>query len=281
MSGMMQNTTAQATAGAHVQLRDAIKPFFDGAQPGNLILHAGAGTGINEGIMRLLKGFERSSRVKVVCVDCWRPSTRLAVYSLIARAIGEMLPRRGLARDEVFDRIIEMMEKDGARVLLVLDGLEGLFHNGEEKLLDDVCGKEKLFGVVGITGDARLRARIGTRLDPLGFRCYEAMQLADGKIMLEGMAERQDADDSSLANLSEEERIIIDIVRTGPKSSTDLYLAFFKRMQRSKRAIRNYIGRLESRRLLRVQTVAGVSPLLNTKRIELNSGMGTELAQDL
>ncbi|MCX6771566.1 MAG: hypothetical protein NTX79_05925 [Candidatus Micrarchaeota archaeon] len=271
----MQNTPARATAGAQVQLRDAIKPFFDGGQPRNLILHAGAGTGINEGVMRLLKGFERSSRVKVVYVDCWRHSTRMAIYSLIARAIGEMLPRRGLARDEVFDRINEMMEKDGARVLLVLDGLEGLFHNGEERLLDDVCGKGKLFGVVGITGDARLHARVGTE-----FGCYEATQL-DGKIFLEGVAERQDADDTSHASLSEEERIIIDIVKTGPKSSTDLYLAFSKRMQRSKRAIRNYVGRLESRQLLRVQTVAGVSPLLNTKRIELSSGMGAILAQDL
>jgi len=267
----MQDTPAQATAGAQVQLRDAIKPFFDGGQPRNLILHAGAGTGISEGVMSLLKGFERSSRVKVVYVDCWRHSTRMAVYSLIARSIGEMLPRRGLARDEVFDRILEMMEKENAHVLLALDNLEGLFHNGEERLLSDVCGKGKLFCVVGMTGDARLRARIGAE-----FKCYEATQL-DGKIMLEGVAERQDAGDSSPAGLSEEERIIIDIVKTGPKSSTDLYLAFFRRMQCSKRTIRNYIGRLESRRLLRVQTVAGVSPLLNTKRIELN----TIMAQDL
>ena len=267
----MQNTPALATAGAQVQLRDAIKPFFEGRQTENLILHAEAGKDMTEAIMRVLKGFERSSRVKVVYVDCWRHSTRMAVYSLIARAIGEMLPRRGLARDEVFDRIIEMMEKDGARVLLVLDGLEGLFHNGEERLLDDACGKEKLFGVVGITNDARLRARIGTE-----FGCYEATQL-DGKIMLEGVAERQDADDSSPTSLSEEERIIIDIVKTGPKSSTDLYLEFFKRMQRSKRAIRNYVGRLESRQLLRVQTVTGVSPLLNTKRIELNPLMAQDL----
>jgi len=276
----MQNTPAQAITGAQVQLRDAIKPFFDGAQPRNIILHAGAGTDINEGIMHVLEGFERSSRVKVVHVDCWQYSTRMAVYSLIARAIGEMLPRRGLARDEVFDRIIEMMEKENARVLLALENLEGIFHNGEERLLDDVCGKGKLFCVVGITGDARLRARIGA-----GFECYKATQL-DGKIMLEGIVERQDAGVSSSASLSEEEQIIIDIVKTGPKSSTDLYLAFFRRMQRSKRAIRNYIGRLESRRLLRVQTVAGVSPLLNTRMIQLNIGAesdrrSTVMAQDL
>lgn len=267
---MMQNTPAQATAGAQVQLRDAIKPFFEGGQPVNLILHAEAGTGLNEAVMGVLKGFESSSRVKVVYADCWRYSTRMAVYSLIARTIGEMLPRRGLARDEVFDRIIEMMEKDSPRLLLVLDNLEGLFHNGEERLLDDFCCMGKLFCVVGITGDAKLCARIG-----IGFSCYEATQL-DGKIML-GNMERRETCGSFPANLSEEEQIIIDIVKTGPKSSTDLYLAFFRKMQRSKRAIRNYVGRLESRRLLLVQTVTGVSPLLNTKRIELNPAMAENL----
>ncbi|MCX6770652.1 MAG: hypothetical protein NTX79_01215 [Candidatus Micrarchaeota archaeon] len=215
--------------------------------------------------MSVLKGFERSSRVKVVCVDCWRYSTRMAVYSLIARAIGEMLPRRGLARDEVFDRIIEMMEKDGARLLLVLDGLEGLFHNGEERLLDDFCCMGKLFCVVGITDDAKLRARIGT-----GFTCYEATQ-PDGKIML-GDMERQDTGGSSPANLSEEERIIIDIVKTGPKSSTDLYLAFFRKLKRSRRQIRNYLSGLEAKKLLFIQTVEGANPLLNTRMIRLNIG---------
>jgi len=251
-----------------VQLRDAIKPFFEGRQTGNLILHAGAGTGINEAVIRVLKGFERSSRAKVVYADCWRHSTRMAVYSLIARAIGEMLPRRGLARDEVFDRIIEMIEKDGARVLLVLDNLEGLFHSGEERLLDDACGKGNLFGVVGITSDARLRARIG-----MGFGCYEATQL-DGKIMLEGVAERQDAGESAPAELSVEEQIIIDIVKTGPKSSTDLYLAFFRKLKRSKRQIRNYLSELEAKKILFIQTAEGISPLLNTRVIQLNLGRG-------
>jgi len=243
-----------------MQLRDAVMPFFEGRQPENLILHAKAGAG--EEVMRILKGFERNSRARVVHVDCWRYSTRMAVYSLIARAIGEMLPRRGLARDEVFDRIIEVMEKDGARLLLVLDGLEELFHNGEEGLLRDVSGRGKLFGVVGIAYDARLRGRVGAEF---GWR--EAVWI-DGGMTLERTKEKES--DSVAANLSDEERIIIDIVRTGPKSSTELYNAFFRKAKRSKRQIRNYVLRLETRRLLSVKTVAGVSPLLNTKRIELS-----------
>jgi len=81
--------------------------------------------------------------------------------------------------------------------------------------------------------------------------------------------------------LSDGERIIIDIVKTGPKSSTDLYLEFFKRLQRSKRQIRNYVDGLEARKILCVQTIVGVNPLLNTKRIELGNGISSLMAPDL
>lgn len=135
--------------------------------------------------MRVLQGLEgKSSRVKAIYVDCWQHSTRMAVYSLVARAIDEMMPRRGLALDEVYGRIIEMMEKDGTRVLLVLDGIEGLFRNGEERLLDDVDRDKPLFGVIGITNDAKLLAKLSeegsyVRLAKMEFKHYRTSELSD------------------------------------------------------------------------------------------------------
>jgi len=77
---------------------------------------------------------------------------------------------------------------------------------------------------------------------------------------------------NSELELSDEERLILDIVKTGPKSSTDLYLAFFRKLRRSKRQIRNYLSGLEAKKLLHIQTVEGISPLLNTRMIQLNIG---------
>ena len=71
-------------------------------------------------------------------------------------------------------------------------------------------------------------------------------------------------------SLTDEDRLILDILKTGPKSSTDLYLAFFKKLKRSKRQIRNYLDELEAKKLITMQVVEGVSPLLNTKMIQLN-----------
>ncbi|MEM2138175.1 MAG: AAA family ATPase [Candidatus Anstonellaceae archaeon] len=257
------------------QMRDAIKPLFDGADTENLIIYGEPGKDKTMTIMNTIKEFERTSRMKTIYVDCWQYSTRMAVYSLIARAIDEMLPRRGLARDEVFDRIIEIMEKENTKVFLVLDGVEGLFWQGEDRLLDAICMKRELFRVIGIASDAQLLIRDASRFAVLGFRCYKAKRTSDDKIALERV-ELEDAEGSEHENsylgmsLSDEERIIMDIVRSGPKSSTELYTAFSRQVKRSKRQIRNYLSRLEAKKLLSIQTVEGISPLLNTRMIQLN-----------
>jgi len=76
-------------------------------------------------------------------------------------------------------------------------------------------------------------------------------------------------------HLSDEERLILDIVGRGPKSSTDLYLEFLMRQKRSKRQIRNYISGLEAKKLLHTETVKRASPMLTTRIIQLSNWMET------
>ena len=304
-------------------IEKAIKPLLEGRQPDNLFIHGAPGTGKTACVKHVLEALG-NARVKPIYVNCWQHSTRMAVYSLIARTIGEMMPRRGLARDEVYDRLIELMEKDGMRVLLILDRMDGLFFRGEEKLLDDLGRAGKLFGIVGISDNSQLIGRCvrEVRFSSLEFKPYSKEQMADilaeramgglaagswEKDSIEACAEMargdaraglellweaarqaegagrgkitiENADSgpkpASLPNseltLSDEERLILDIVKTGPKTSTDLYLAFFRKRKLSKRQIRNYLDGLEAKRLVHVQTIDGGSPLLNTRLIQLN-----------
>ena len=322
-------------------INEAIKPLFEGRHPDNLFISGSPGTGKTACIKHVLKGLEgRSSRVKPIYVNCWQHSTRMAIYSLIARALDEMMPRRGLARDEVYDRIVEMMEKEGTRVLLVLDDIEGLFTHNEGKLLYElgrVGNGKPFFGIICISGNARAGREIeksAMRFVDMEFEHYSGSQIAEilaqraelglsagswnkevigacatrvgksnvrlGLELLWAAAKRAEkenrakitpadmkaADACSLrkpdiandfqmpsVSLSDEERLIIDIVKTGPKSSTDLYFAFLKKLKRSKRQIRNYLNGLEAKRLLFIRTVDGTSPLLNTRMIQLDFEM--------
>jgi len=325
---------------------EAIKPFFEGRRPENLFIFGDPGTGKTACITHILKGLEgRSSHVKPVYVDCWHHSTRMAIFCLMAKAMDEMLPRRGLARDEVFDRIIELMEKDGARILLVLDDVDGLFLHGEEQLLYDIQRASKgkpLFGAICISNNGNLFARKGLgsniRFIQSEFRHYSLAQIEDiltqraklgladgsyGKEIIEACAAKTAARKSNVGmglellwaaakraekdgrakislddlkavdvcnpygaadrlervkprqtmHLSDEEQLILEIVKTGPKNSTDLYLAFSRKLKRSKRQIRNYLRVLEAKKVLHIHSVEGISPLLNTKIIQLNLGM--------
>ena len=77
------------------------------------------------------------------------------------------------------------------------------------------------------------------------------------------------------ASLTDEEKLILNILKSGVKTSPQLYAAFCRKMARSSRSIRNYLRRLEIKQLIRIETIPdGAS--LPAKKISLNIGVGNE-----
>jgi cell division control protein 6 len=170
-------------------IAESVKPLIEGRQPDNLFIHGDSGIGKTTCLKHVLKELEEhTSKVKTVYANCWEHSTRMAVYSLIVTALKEILPRRGLATDEVFGRITEIMEKSGIRVLVVLDEMDGLFFQNEEKLLYELArsGKGKpFFGIIAISNDPYLlankdvRIKSSLRLTDFEFKHYNQEQMAE------------------------------------------------------------------------------------------------------
>jgi len=164
---------------------EAVSPLIEGRQPENLFVYGVSGTGKTTCLKHALAGLaSQASNLRVVYVNCWRYYTRMAVYSLIAQALGEVLPRRGLATDEVFNRIIEVANRSSLRVILILDEVDGLFFHKEEKLLRELAqagdGKP-LFGIIGVSSNRSLlkgRNELGLRLAELEFKPYDLPQMA-------------------------------------------------------------------------------------------------------
>ena len=327
-------------------IAEAVKPLIEGRQPDNLFVHGDSGTGKTTCVKHVLKEMDEfTSKVKTVYVNCWEYSTRMAVYSLIVNALKEILPRRGLATDEVFSRITEVMEKEGVRVLVVLDEMDGLFFHNEEKLLYELsrAGKGKpFFGIIGISNDPYLlmnkdvRIKSSLRLTDFAFKHYDQGQMAAilserakaglmpeswSKEVIDACAEKAAARKSNVRvglellwkaakhadkadktkitvedveavdgktlydsktkpveecsfeirskSLSEEEKLILEILKSGEKQSSELYLAFCKKLTRTKRQIRNYLKALEAKNLIVIEEVKGSNPMLNSKKIRL------------
>jgi cell division control protein 6 len=328
-------------------IAESVRPLIEGRQPDNLFIHGDSGTGKTTCLKHVLKELEEhTSKVKTVYANCWEHSTRMAVYSLIVSALKEILPRRGLATDEVFGRITEIMEKSNIRVLVVLDEMDGLFFQNEEKLLYELArsGKGKpFFGIISISNDQYLlankdvRIKSSLRLTDFEFKHYTQEQMVEilskrakaglmpgswNKELIDACAAKAVARKSNVRiglellwkaakhadkadrkkitiqdveavdgkslydqknkpveecsfeirskSLTEEERFILEILKGGEKHSSELYLAFCKKLTRTKRQIRNYLRALEAKKLITVEEVEGNNLMLNAKKIRLS-----------
>jgi cell division control protein 6 len=166
-------------------MADAVKPLLRRRESTNLVIHGKSGTGKTSCAKAILRQIsEHSPVVLPVYVNCWESPTRAAVFGRIIEAMRLPVPRRGLAADEVFDRVLQYAKNYSRPILLVLDELDGL---EEEELLYSVARANErqgiLFGIIGITNNpaflAKLdpRVRSSLRFSELRFSDYSEEQL--------------------------------------------------------------------------------------------------------
>ena len=166
-------------------IADSIKPLIKRKTPDNIFIYGPSGCGKTTCVKYVIKQLlEHSSAVLPVYVNCWENPTQMGVYNRIIEEMRLPLPRRGLATDEIFDKITQYVKNYNKPILLILDEMDGLRH---DKLLYVVsrANEEKLmFGIMGISNNKDLlgrldnRVRSSLRFSDLDFREYSEEQLA-------------------------------------------------------------------------------------------------------
>jgi len=166
-------------------IADAVKPLLKKSDCENLLIHGKSGTGKTSCIRSVMKQLSDHSPVVLpVYINCWETPTKVAVFNKVIEAMELPLPRRGIAADEAFSKIIQFMKNYSKPVLLVLDELDGLAH--DDLLYIVARANEKpgiVFGIVGISNnpaflsklDARIRSSL--RFSEMQFREYSEDQL--------------------------------------------------------------------------------------------------------
>jgi cell division control protein 6 len=199
-------------------IASSIKPLIKKKTPENLFIFGASGIGKTTCIKNILKQLKSyTSSIIPVYVNCWENNTQLAVYNRILEELRLPIPRRGLATDEVFDKIMSYLRAEDKRILIILDDMDGVKQN-EELLFVLGRANEKgvYFGIIGVSNEKMLLARLDTRVRSslrfmeLEYKDYSEEQLVQILTKRAQMA---------LKNGSFDQRIILKIARSVEKGS--------------------------------------------------------------
>jgi cell division control protein 6 len=142
-----------------------------GKKTENMLILGPSGTGKTSTVRYVLKQLqEYSQRVIPIYINCWESSTRHTILNNILVALGEFMPRRGIATDEITDRIGEVLRKEKKTPIVALDEVDRLLASpyGEDKVLYDLARAKELFstdfGVVAITNNDEFMVKLDQRI---------------------------------------------------------------------------------------------------------------------
>ncbi len=168
-----------------------LQPASENKQPEHALLVGPPGTGKTSSSRFVLKQLsEYSQRPLPIYINCWESQSRFAILGFLAAALGEPMPRRGIAADEVFSRFVEIAKKESRIPIIVLDEVDRLETQSDGvQVLYDLCRANEIHslktGVIAITNDEEFQTRLDSRVrssfvqHTLKFAPYSVSQLKE------------------------------------------------------------------------------------------------------
>jgi len=122
---------AQITEIAH-----ALKPALHGGKPQNMFICGKSGTGKTVTAKYVLRELEEhSSKAKGIYINCFEFNTRNSILNKLCIALGQPVPRRGIATDEVYAELLSALKRTKTVPIVVLDEVDQLTNNKNASLL--------------------------------------------------------------------------------------------------------------------------------------------------
>jgi cell division control protein 6 len=171
----------------------SLAPCLRMVKPSNLFIYGKTGTGKTAVCRYVFNRFsheisERGSNVRFAYVNCRIAGTEYRILAEICAAAGVSVPFTGLAKGEVFNRLVDGISKLGTCLVVGLDEIDVLVRSyGDDLLYELTRGFTggSWVSIVGISNDLMFKERLDPRVlsslseEELVFPPYTASELAD------------------------------------------------------------------------------------------------------
>jgi cell division control protein 6 len=168
-------------------LAENLEPAAKGKSAQNTFIFGEPGIGKTSVVKLVFRKMEEEyPNVKTVYVNCWECNTSIALLSKLTIDLGMMVARRGLGKDEIMQRFLEVFGKTRKSLVVCLDEVDQLVYKDQGALYDLLRMRQhvnKDVGLVMISNNpnvfAKLEPRVSSSLDvdEIHFKPYTVAEM--------------------------------------------------------------------------------------------------------
>ena len=152
------------------EIAHALKPSLRGGKPQNMFVCGKSGTGKTVTAKYVLRELgEHTSKAKGIYINCFEFNTRNAILNKLCISLGQPVPRRGIATDEVYAELLNVIKRTRVIPIVVLDEVDQLINNRNASLLlYDLLRmtevQQAYFGIIMISNLCEIIAMLDSRV---------------------------------------------------------------------------------------------------------------------